>query len=100
MLNTYTCKFHALSDHGKKPGNLFPRKKSLAFHFQDLNPSHCGPMPPPPLRLLLFGVTLATKEKSKGSFNNYVNKLRRVGVESIVYTNKVYNSSLFTNFVY
>ena len=37
---------------------------------------------------------------SKGSFNNYVNKLRWVGGQSIVYANKVNDPSLFTESVY
>ena len=34
------------------------------------------------------------------SFNNYVNKLRWVGGQSIVYANKENNSMLFSKFVY
>ena len=36
----------------------------------------------------------------KGSFNNYVNKLRWVGGQLIVYGNKVNDPSLFTMFVF
>ena len=45
-------------------------------------------------------ILICSSMLSRVSFNNYVNKLRWVGGQSIVYANKENNSMLFSKFVY